>query len=95
MATFTAAVPLNCVVRIQGVGEFEIRGATKGTPLAAGQSFTVPDAMASAFETIYGTAPVAVPPRRRWESTGPAFDRWTSPGPVAGRPIIPGLTRLA
>ena len=95
MATFSAGVPLNCRIQIQGVGSFEIRGATKGTPLAAGQSFTCPDEIASAFETIYGTAPVAVPPPRLWESTGPAFDHWTSPGPVAGPALIPGLTRLS
>jgi hypothetical protein len=76
---FAADVPLNAVIRILGVGSFEIHGPVRGTELPAGVPFPVPASMADAFLEAYGPRPdvANVSPEAR----------------AAG--LIPGLRRIA
>jgi hypothetical protein len=54
---FAADVPLNAVIRILGVGSFEIHGPIRGTELPAGSPFPVAAHIAEAFLEEYGRRP--------------------------------------
>lgn len=93
MATFTASVPLNMRWRDLSTGTVVEIAQDKraGIPLAAGATFSVPDAggVADRFEAEMAAGPDEVPPRRYW----PGY-LWQSPGALPVRGRIPGLTRL-
>ena len=75
---FAADVPLNLIVRISGVGSFQVCGPVRGTELQPGVPFPVPEHIASTFLEDFG-------PRPGVAGVSPAAQ-------VAGR--TPGLRRV-